>query len=447
MTASSTFTFRISEPGQEAREVPVKDGLTLGRHPGSGVVLQDPKTSGNHAKVVTVDGYLMIEDAGSTNKTRVENGPTLSKGERFSLIPGIKLFLGSTTIEVIGPAVAEGPLMTVLGTIIEEGPKPAPKPPAAQAPVASSPPPAAPKPAPAAPAEPVAEKPTPAPSATPPASGEPAKPAPPKPAAAPAAHGHGHAEAKKPAGIQYGEINLGNVGGTIVGKNVQLDSLAKEAAFRAARPRFVMVNEAQREIVALDNFDFVIGRVANPDPNAKTHCVVPHGSLSSIHAKVSFNGRSFFIEDLGSKNGTFLGKEMLAAKSAREIRPESLLRLGSVDFLFVVDSDAEGKAVPPAKYQAALDLLISENKITKLQRMKAEQDAREQKRHAGEMLLLAGTISVETWLDALDRSVLVEAAQKVSKGSNASRIAIIIALIGLAGAVYYLWSQLKSSGR
>ena len=79
------LVFRIQEPGKPVREVPVRDGLVLGRHPESHFVLVDPKTSSRHAQVILIGEQFHIEDLGSTNKTGIVGGPLLEKGQRYPI--------------------------------------------------------------------------------------------------------------------------------------------------------------------------------------------------------------------------------------------------------------------------------------------------------------------------------------------------------------------------
>ncbi len=48
--------------------------------------------------------------------------------------------------------------------------------------------------------------------------------------------------------------------------------------------------------------------------------------VSRLHARLIFDGDSFWLEDLGSRNGTFVGEEQVEEKV--EILPGTLFRLG-----------------------------------------------------------------------------------------------------------------------
>ncbi|MFT7617671.1 MAG: aldehyde:ferredoxin oxidoreductase [Planctomycetota bacterium] len=95
------FIFKITEDGQKDRLEPVKLGMKIGRDPRNEIVLTDANSSGRHAEIVAHGDSLAIEDLGSSNKTRIADGPALSKGEKFPLTDGTKMMLGKAVIQVM----------------------------------------------------------------------------------------------------------------------------------------------------------------------------------------------------------------------------------------------------------------------------------------------------------------------------------------------------------
>jgi FHA domain-containing protein len=78
------------EPGTE---LPLSDGATLGRSPGSDVHVDDQFASSAHARIVSRDGSMYVEDLGSTNGT-YHNGRQLRRAER--LRPADTIRIGDT---------------------------------------------------------------------------------------------------------------------------------------------------------------------------------------------------------------------------------------------------------------------------------------------------------------------------------------------------------------
>jgi len=90
----------------------------------------------------------------------------------------------------------------------------------------------------------------------------------------------------------------------------------------------------------LDNEKIVMGR--HPDCDI----VVEAGAVSRHHAQLTMSDGQFFVEDLNSRNGTFLNENALAER--RRIRDEDLIRICDITFMFrgdpVEDSD------PPSSF-------------------------------------------------------------------------------------------------
>ena len=206
--------------------------------------------------------------------------------------------------------------------------------------------------------------------------------------------------------------------------------LSAAAALKAARPRVVLGNEAIHEVVALDKAEFIFGR----NPGAGADHIIDHPAISGTHCKVTCQDDRFFVQDLGSKNNTFVGGEMLQAGTPREIRPEMSLRIGAVEALFVANVDAQGRKLDPKRYRAALDLLEAEGDITAVQRDRAERTAREEGWHAGEALIAQGDLKVEDWLRAFDRGETFNLVQKEAS-KKAAKLGMIILIQAIIIAV------------
>jgi len=84
-----------------------------------------------------------------------------------------------------------------------------------------------------------------------------------------------------------------------------------------------------------DTFPHMIslGRTNNND------LVVPDMSISKLHAFFSHAPRGFEVADAGSKNGSWLGGDLLPARSPRLVKLGDRIRFGRIEFT-VVDAGA-----------------------------------------------------------------------------------------------------------
>jgi hypothetical protein len=84
----------VAAMGQEpGTELPVADGVMLGRAGGADIKIEDQFASSNHARVYERDGAMVVEDLGSTNGTYLNNRP-LRGAERIG--PGDTIRIGDT---------------------------------------------------------------------------------------------------------------------------------------------------------------------------------------------------------------------------------------------------------------------------------------------------------------------------------------------------------------
>jgi len=95
-------------------------------------------------------------------------------------------------------------------------------------------------------------------------------------------------------------------------------------------------------IDSLDRIDVTGGKILGRSTNCDI--IIPDPFISRRHAKIVFEDMSYFIEDLGSRNGTFVNDGMLPARSRTPLRDGDILRFGSTTFRFeLVQSDTSDK--------------------------------------------------------------------------------------------------------
>jgi len=76
--------------------------------------------------------------------------------------------------------------------------------------------------------------------------------------------------------------------------------------------------------------NIVLGRA--PD----CECVIDNGTISTHHAQLSYSQNQWWLEDLGSRNGTFLNEQPLSAPAV--LTNNDIIRCGEVSFhIFIED--------------------------------------------------------------------------------------------------------------
>jgi len=75
--------------------------------------------------------------------------------------------------------------------------------------------------------------------------------------------------------------------------------------------------------------EIIIGR----DPTCE--CQMDDKTVSSRHARLSYHHSHWWIEDIKSKNGTYLNNELIS--ESRVITSNDIVRVGNVSFLVSID--------------------------------------------------------------------------------------------------------------
>lgn len=420
----------IQEPEKPPREVDAVVGLTIGRGPANTCVLQDDSASTAHARIIGIDGRLAIEDVGSSNGTRIEGASKLAKGDHFLLSPSLEIRIGRSLIRVLAPEPELGtqprPADDATGTrprtaapVEMPTMRPAKAPeaelgtqPAARPSVASEDatlrPAARATPPPVAPPAPAAARP--APVAAPPAlAAAPVTPPPPRasaPAPAPAPSSPPSARPVSqhsipiPAVVPQPGDALGDlgVGGTMVVGGQATDAAAVAAMLAALAPRLVFVAHKQGRVEPVTERETKIGR----RKGGPVAIGLDDEGVSANHALLSFSGNTFFLEDLESKNGTWVGDSKLAPRAGRlEVRCDKKVRFGTVDAVFVRNPVQGEKPNPADAYAGALAALQKDPTVPADKLREAAQQLA-QRKHPGEYLIAANAIGVAQWCDAVE---------------------------------------------
>jgi hypothetical protein len=94
---------------------------------------------------------------------------------------------------------------------------------------------------------------------------------------------------------------------------------------RAVNPRLVVTSGSMKGKVLACGAGTALSRSA-VDPN--------DGLISRQHARLVQSGDQFFIEDLGSRNGTYVNGERLTGR--RRLKPKDQVLLGTTHLIFEV---------------------------------------------------------------------------------------------------------------
>ncbi len=119
---------------------------------------------------------------------------------------------------------------------------------------------------------------------------------------------------------------------------------------------FVLAPDGTGHWMPIEANTLIIGRGPNNDLNLQPLYV------SRSHAEITFDGASYWVEDLGSANGTWLGESKLAPYQPEEWVPGAVLCIGEYR-LFLQRSRPVGSTVP-AGMLVASDLSVSPGDLT-----------------------------------------------------------------------------------
>jgi pSer/pThr/pTyr-binding forkhead associated (FHA) protein len=409
-----TMELIIQESGKPARRVEAVAGLSFGRASSNSCVLDDDSASSRHAQLVLLDGRLQLQDLGSSNGTRVVGGDKLGRDAVWPLRAGVSFQIGRTLITVAVSELEEGTLVPAGKEAATAVRAPVDAPTIMPRAAAVVPP----------PGEDATMRPAPAPAPVVQAAPSPVQPSPVQPAP------------QKPA--QQKPITVDQFEGTLYVGNAAKDPAALQALLAALRPRLVCTVKKTGRVELIEQVPAVIGR-------AKTDAAgiaLEDEGVSSRHAQLGFDGATFYIEDLGGRNGTYVGATRLTANGGKsELKCDQHVRFGSVDALFVREARTGEALAPALHYAGALEQLQAESLVPK-ERLREARAKLDSGAHPGEHLILTGAVTVEQWCTALEQARLHGVLQRGTSQRRSPLVWILAAALVVAlGALGYLLSQ------
>jgi len=206
---------------------------------------------------------------------------------------------------------------------------------------------------------------------------------------------------------------------------------AAAAALAALKPRFACVVKKNGQSVPVTRVPAVIGRAAVGD----VAVVLEDEGVSSRHAQLSFDGASFQLEDIGGRNGTFVGVVRLTKGGGSVDLPcDQRIKFGTVDALFVRAARMGEVPAPSQHYAAALDVLAADPSVPK-DKLRDARSHLQGGGHPGEHLIVSNALSVEQWCGALEqarlRGILKQGGSKLSPLIWVLAVALAAALAGV----------------
>jgi len=92
---------RVTVKGNVQQEIDVDRDIVVGRKAPADIVVADGEVSSKHARLRSDGGRILVCDLGSTNGSRIDDGPKLAPNVEVELAVGRKLHVGPAIVELI----------------------------------------------------------------------------------------------------------------------------------------------------------------------------------------------------------------------------------------------------------------------------------------------------------------------------------------------------------
>ncbi len=90
-----------------------------------------------------------------------------------------------------------------------------------------------------------------------------------------------------------------------------------------------LVSMSELDNIIVEEYPFIIGKLEKNSDG-----VIKHSSISRIQAKIDYNDTKYFIEDLNSKNGTYVNEERIEPYEITEIKIGDIIGFAEINFIF-----------------------------------------------------------------------------------------------------------------
>ena len=127
-------------------------------------------------------------------------------------------------------------------------------------------------------------------------------------------------------------LNIESLYNELNGKNRNYKNAYKEELNRSERAACIKsLNISPEVFIEITKPEFVIGKKAS----AVDGCISFNKMISRVHCKIIKQNNKYYIQDLGSANGTFVNGKRIIVNDMEQISSGDTIRFANSDFLFM----------------------------------------------------------------------------------------------------------------
>jgi pSer/pThr/pTyr-binding forkhead associated (FHA) protein len=200
--------------------------------------------------------------------------------------------------------------------------------------------------------------------------------------------------------------------------------------FQASSGRLVVAAQDGRRTIPIDKMECTVGREGGD-------VTISHPSVSKEHARITFQGGKFFVEDLGSSNGTFVDGTRVEGRAAAA--SQATVTFGTVHCLLVyAEPRKEGAGVEETPAGPLLAHLVGLGKITRVEADRALAEHRDRGRDLGEVLVAEGFLDPADWTEVWRQRQIIRAVAPAAKGKGISPLVWVAIGVVIAAVAFFL---------
>src|SRR5215470_14478061 len=126
-------------------------------------------------------------------------------------------------------------------------------------------------------------------------------------------------------------------------------------------PALVFVHGSEQKNIVLNRTPFTVGRKVDKD------LVIADPRVSRDHAQIMQDGQDFFIEDLGSKHGTFVNGERI---QRQKLERGDRLEFGARDSAYILFNPAHATSNTAREFLSQISVIGGKAETTELETLR-----------------------------------------------------------------------------